>query len=230
MVQGNTSGDFDFDTDEATGIETYTYADRVKNRLAEMGVTGASARQPVLQEEHVGIFPNYEVGTYFDGSMPTVIRKLNLDQLSALYSLYSNWYAYLSFQTKMVAAERSEALHQREFIWSNVRRQKKNADPTRKISDQAASDLARTDYRYVKANARYEELNVLHQCMEAMLEVTKKNMSVISREVTITQIQLENVATGTNFHNRTGRLQRPQHQEGPDGSSNPHTWRNRARS
>ena len=74
-----------FETPENTGLEVYTYADRVKHRLAELGLRPRP--QPQLDEEHAGVFPGLRPGQYFDGRLPVVIRKLSLDQLSALYSL-----------------------------------------------------------------------------------------------------------------------------------------------
>ena len=191
----------DFVTDEITGINLYTFADRVKERLKSTGI-GEQSQRPKLEEEHKGIFVGLKPGDYFNGRMPVVIRKLTLDQLSALYSLFTSWYSYLTFQTNLVAVERSEASKQKEFLWSHIRRQYKfNPDGT-KNSDQVMSDMARGDYRYAKANARYEELNVLYNCMLATLEVTEQDMKMISREVTINQAKLAKDALGSGFRER----------------------------
>lgn len=191
----------DFVTDEITGINLYTYADRVKDRLKEIGV-GDRTHRPKLESAHQGIFLDLRPGDYFNGRMPVVIRKLTLDQLSALYSLFTSWYGYLTFQTNLIAVERSEASKQKEFLWSHIRKQFKiNSDGT-KNSDTVMSDMARGDYRFAKANARYEELNVLYNCMLATLEVTEQDMKMISREVTINQAKLEKEALGGRFHER----------------------------
>jgi hypothetical protein len=91
----------DFVTDEITGINLYTFADRVKGRLGEIGI-GEQSNRPKLEDAHKGIFVGLKPGDYFNGRMPVVIRKLTLDQLSALYSLFTSWYSYLTFQTNLV--------------------------------------------------------------------------------------------------------------------------------
>jgi len=194
----------DFITDEVTGINCYTFSDRVKTRLQEIGV-GDQSERPRLAEDHKGIFPGLEPGDYFNGRLPVVIRRLSLDQLSALYSLFSRWYGYLVFQTNLIAAERSEASKQKEFLWSHIRKQYRIAADGKKNSDQIMSDLARGDYRFVRANAQYEELNVLYNCMQATLEVTEQDMKVISREVTIVQAKQEHEFTGGGFRGRSSR-------------------------
>jgi len=205
----------DFITDEVTGINCYTFSDRVKTRLQEIGVGDQSSR-PKLAEDHKGVFQGLEPGDYFNGRLPVVIRRLSLDQLSALYSLFSRWYGYLVFQTNLIAAERSEASKQKEFLWSHIRKQYRFTPDGKKISDQVASDLARGDYRFVKANAQYEELNVLYNCMQATLEVTEQDMKVISREVTIVQAKQEHDVTGGGFR---GRASRPWTQGGENGEA-----------
>lgn len=194
----------DFVTDEITGINTLTYADRVKDRLRETGIADYATR-PLVPEELQGVFLGLKPGDYFNGKLPTVVRKLELDQLSALYSLFTAWFAYLTYQTNLVAVERSEAKKQMDFIWSHVRKQMKfNRDGT-KNSDQAATDNARCDFRYLKALARYEENNVFYQCMLSTLEVTEQDMAMISREVTINQVKMEKDALGSNFKKRFTR-------------------------
>jgi hypothetical protein len=179
-----------FETDEATGINSYTYSARIKERLSSIGASYED--RPKLAEAHRGIYPNLEPGQYFDGHLPTVIRVLSLDQLSALNSLLSNWLRYIRYQTSMVAAERSEAKRQKELYWSFVRKQYKTAEITagRKVSEQDASDMARLDYRFITSDARYEELNVLYNCLLAFCEVVEADMQVVSREITINQMLL----------------------------------------
>lgn len=206
----------DFVTDEVTGINCYTFSDRVKTRLQEIGV-GDQSERPRLADDHKGVFHGLKPGDYFNGRLPVVIRRLSLDQLSALYSLFSRWYGYLVFQTNLIAAERSEASKQKEFLWSHIRKQYRYKDDGKtKNSDQLMSDLARGDFRFVKANAQYEELNVLYNCMQATLEVTEQDMKVISREVTIIQAKQEHDFTGGGFR---GRASRPW-SGGGDGETN----------
>lgn len=189
-----------FSTDEVTGLAAYQFSDRVKERF--IATVGGISDKPVLEEEHRGIFPGLHPGDYFTGQLPTVVRRLSLDQLSALYSLFGSWYRYLAYQTNLIAAERSEALRQKEFLWARIRQQFKIDSDGKKNSTQNQSDLARKDYRYVKANAHYEELNSLYSCMLAALEVAHQDMKVISREVTIHQAKIEAEYMGNNLGNR----------------------------
>ena len=210
----------DFVTDEITGINLYTYADRTKETLRKIGI-GEQSKRPQLEEAHKGVFSDLKPGDYFNGRMPVVIRRLTLDQLSALYSLFTSWYGYLTFQTNLIAIERSEASKQKEFLWSHIRKLfKYNSDGT-KNSDTVMSDMARGDYRFAKANARYEELNVLYNCMLATLEVTEQDMKMISREVTINQAKMAKDALGAGFRERVMNT-RPwkRSEEEDDGAEN----------
>ena len=181
----------DFECSEEEGMKAYTYADDVKARLESLGV--ARYQRPLVTNEHLNVLPGMSSGEAFDGRLPTVVRKLTLDQLSALYTLYTSWFGYLQYQTNIIAAERSEAKRRKEFIWSHLRKKYKNKDG-KKVSDQVCSDLARIDFRFVRADAAYEELNVLYTCMLAMCDVASADMKMLSREVTIHQIQAENLA------------------------------------
>jgi hypothetical protein len=206
---GLESDEDSFATDEVTGLSSYTFSDRIKERMKDLGLTGYADR-PRLSEEHDGIFPDLESGDYFNGRLPVVVRRLSLDQISALYSLYTAWFAYLTFQTNMIAAERSEAFTQKEFVWSHVRKQYKyytdmGDDKIRKRSDQQMSDEARCDYRFVKANSRYTELNTLYKSMLDTMEVAKKDMEMVSREVTIVQTKLEAEAQAAGIKGRPWR-------------------------
>jgi len=190
----------DFGADEETGLNQYTYADRVKARLAELGMV--APERPVLEEEHQSIFAGLSGGEYFDGRLPTVIRKLDLDQLSALNTLFSAWFAYVIAQTDLVASERSEAKRKKEFMWSHLRKQYKLDEDGKKRSDQQCSDETRNDYRFIKADAEYEELNVLYNCMLSVCKIAEKDMAVVSREVTINQVKMENDQRGRNYGKR----------------------------
>lgn len=182
------SKDQTFICNESDGLEAYEFADDVKERVKNIGIT--TPPRPLVEEEHATIIQGLEVGSYFDGRMPTIIRTLTLDQLSSLYGLLRAYYAYLAFQTKLIAAERSEALRQKEFIWSSVRGQYKRAkDPLtgKRPSDQAASDSTRYDVRFVEYNAKYQKINALYDILDAMLSVAESDMKLVSRQVTIQQ-------------------------------------------
>jgi hypothetical protein len=178
----------EFESNAVEGIREYNYAAKVKERLVNIGL--CYDERPQLSEEHRNVFPGLEPGQYFDGRLPTVIRNLSLEQLSALYSLFSNWFSYIHFQLKMIAAERSEAKKHKEFMWSHVRKRYKKIDPDtgKMVSDQATSDRARIDYRFIQVDAKYEELNAVYSGLLVLCEVAEQNMQVISREVTIHQM------------------------------------------
>lgn len=192
----------DFDCSEAQGLEAYTFARRVQERVRSLGA--AREERPIITKDHLNVVPGLNPGDAFDGRLPTVVRKLTLDQLSALYTLYTSWFGYLKYQTNLIAAERSEAKRKKEFLWSHIRKQYKTVDPDtgKPRSDQACSDKARSDFRFVKVDAEYEELNVLYACMDAMCEVADADMKMLSREVTIHGIQVEKDAIGKNMGHR----------------------------
>ena len=73
-----------------------------------------------------------------------------------------------------------------------------------KYTDQKLSDFARQDKRFVEADAEYERLNVIYNTLESLVEVTKKEMDAISREVTIRQAKAEAEARGRGIANRVG--------------------------
>ena len=192
-----------FEADESSGKELYTYAEEVIETWKRIGV--GDRPRPIITEDHNGLFHDLEPGEYFDGRLPTVIKKLSLDQISALHNLFSNWAAYLAQQTQKIGAHRSEARRQERLMWSMIR--EKHKDTARqdgvKMSDQQASDSTRTDLRYIEPDARYEELNVTYSFLMAMVEVTEQDMSTISREITLRGLEVEAAARGRGFGNRS---------------------------
>ena len=199
-MTGNEDTDV-FVADEIHGMEAYTTADRVKTRLSQLGI--GNYERPRLEVDHEGIFHGLRSGEYFDGRLPTVIRRLSLDQLSALYSLYTNWYGYITTQYMLIAVERSEAIRKKEFILNHLKNYFRRAGGDRgKMPETAITDAAKTDKRYITASATYEELNALYDCVEAMRKVADQDMKVISREVTIQQAKLHKELMLNNFGNR----------------------------
>ena len=195
------AGDDIFVSDENHGMTAYAFADRVKKKLHELGI--GNYQRPKLEKDHESVILHLKKGDYFDGRMPTVIRKLTLDQLSALYSLYSNWFGYITSQFMIIATERSEAIRQREFMLNHLKNHYRVPDTDgKKLPETAISDAAKTDKRFVLANARYEELNALYNMLEAMREVASQDMKVISREVTIQQEKTQKELLLHGFGNR----------------------------
>jgi len=199
---GRGGGGPEFETNEVTGLKMYTYSDRLKKRLEDMGIS--DSYRPVLEEDHEGLLPGLVSGEYFNGRLPSSPKRLNLDQLNSLHWLFMSWFRYLTYQKNLIAAERSEALRQKEFLWSHIRKQYSVTADGKKNSDQTKSDMARCDYRFIKANARYEEVNALYNCMEATLDVAENDLKVISRAVTVEQIKLEKDSQGAGFRRRLG--------------------------
>lgn len=200
----STGDELDFAADENRGMSEYTFAEKVKARADELGVV--VHQRPVLARDHAGIFVGLEEGMYFDGRLPTVIRRLNLDQLSALYSLYSNWFGYLSSQTQLCGAERSESIRQKDFMLNHLKTHYRGTigDDGRKIPEAAVPDLAKTDVRFIVASARYEESNAIFNILEAACKVADQDMKVISREVTIQQEILRKKILSGGFGTRGG--------------------------
>jgi len=175
-------------TSESAGLETYDYAENVERRLAELGVTRHDP--PKVMKAHEGVL-GVKAGQYFDGRLPTVIKDLTLDQLSALNSLYSNWHSYLRYQLTVAAARMSEAKRQADFLWSLIRQQRRMDPSTGKKRDpQTMSDVTTTDFRWVTADARYAQEKLLYDFLDAFVEMAKQDMKVISREVTIQENKL----------------------------------------
>lgn len=191
----------DFDADENFGMDKYTFAEDVKRKAKELGV--GYYQRPKLAEDHEGIFPGVRAGEAFDGQLPTVIRKLDLDQLSALYSLYSNWYGYLTTQTMLAAAERSEAIRKKEFMLNHLKVFYRNPPRgTPKPPETAVSDMAKTDRRFIEVSAAYEQINAFYDVLDAMRKVADQDMKVISREVTIQQEKIRKELLGQGFGRR----------------------------
>lgn len=185
-MRTSTGSPIDFEASENDGIEAYTFAEKVKNRASMLGI--GNYTRPKLEADHTSIYPGEKAGNYFDGRLPTVIRKLDMDQLSALYSLFSNWYGYLTTQTMLVAAERSEALRQKDFLKRHLKnhyRAMVNPETGKSFPETSLLDLAEADKRYITASAEYEQKNALYEILDAMRKVADQDMKVISREVTM---------------------------------------------
>lgn len=176
---------------------TYSYADAVVQRLQGMGLDTRNDR-PRLEDDHDGIFHELKSGDYFDGRLPTVLKRLSLEQVSSLYSLFSAWYAYVISILNEVQTSRSEAMQQKDLMWSMVRM--KHLKGAKKIgvnlSDQRLSDLARYDERFVTANREYVEFTALRDCIESLRKIAEKDMEVVSREVTVRDVQINAEARG----------------------------------
>lgn len=167
----------------------YSFYDRVVGRLNEMGVP--PRQRPLIGREHESLFAGVAAGQAFDGRLPTVIRKLDLDQLSDIHALFSSWFAFVSYQERLADARKSEARHKKEIIWAQLRDIHKIDENREKRSDQQASDAARADKRFVEADSYYAEMDALHSCLESAVRIASEDLKTISREVTRKQLMLE---------------------------------------
>jgi hypothetical protein len=199
-----------FAADEESGREAYSFAGRVVERWQKSGFIRRP--RPRLQEEHEGLFEDLSAGDQFDGRLPTVVKKLGYDHLSALYFLIANWHAYVVQEAAKSGVEKTEARQQERLLWAMVREHHKH---TEKMNDQKASDRTRMDMRYIVANAHYEELKVTWELMKAMQEIAKRDLEAISREITMRGQEAEAHSVGRGFGGRvenqkprTQRIQR----------------------
>ena len=148
---------------------------------------------------------------------------LTLDELSATYSLSSNWYGYLSAQFAMVSARRVQAKKKKEVLWSIIRNnyRKIGREHDVKYTDQKLSDFARQDKRFVAVDAEYEKWNCLYNSMYSLLEATKKEVETLSREVTIRQVKVESEARGRGMAGRSTSTDRRRSVDGPIANRTP---------
>lgn len=181
--------------------EQYAFSDEIIEEYEKIGLIGR--KRPVLQDIHTRILGG-SVGDYYDGSTPTVVRQLSLDEVSALHSLLTNWYGYLGAQFAVYSARRNEARKKKEVSWSIIRNNYRKIGREYGVSytDQKLSDFARQDSRFLPLDAEYEKLNAIYNTLGALLEVTKKEVESISREVTIRQVKAESEARGRGMANR----------------------------
>jgi hypothetical protein len=184
-----------FIADEVTGLEMYEFAEEVKERLEAMGIKEDSIQMPVLYEEHRGIFPDLEPGEYFDGRMPHVLKRLNLDQLSSLSGLMNSWHQYVVSKRSLVAVERSEAQGQRKFILSLVRRQYKDSGEC--SSDKEADEAANQDFRFLEADSKLAKADTVYKTLDDFCGLAKSNMTTLSRELSNIRTKLEQEMSGS---------------------------------
>lgn len=184
-------GGLSTDVGEVEAMQHYSYAPRIDEILNGYGIEAPP--RPMLSDEHQQWIPGLVSGQYFNGRLPTIIRKMTLDQLSVLHSLFSNYFAYLAFVTSKAAAERSEALRKKEFLWSYIRdavKRTPDSETGKRPTEQSAGDATRHDIRFVSASADYDVKNCVYDTLTGMLKIAEQDMKVISREITIQQMKL----------------------------------------
>lgn len=193
----------DFELDEGAAMDAYTFADEVINQLEDIGVN--REERPRVADDHVPILTGVQEGDYFDGRLPVVIRQLTLDQLSALLSLFSNWYGYLMYQTQKVAVEHSEAQVQAETLYAMIRQQKRIDADGNKRDPTSMTNATKCDGRYIAANSKLVRLKGLYACLEAMTKIADKDMRTVSRQLTFLQTKIEQDGNSGRSGRGTGR-------------------------
>jgi hypothetical protein len=189
--------------------ETYNYTERVEERLTALGITPRP--RPKIEDGHKEIYPGMKNGEYFDGRMPTSLKDLELDDLSTLFTLFSNWYAYVRYQTSLCAARKSEAKRKQEFMKAFCRNFYEGE------SEQAKRDKAKEDSRFIEADAFFEEISAMHEILDAQRSITARDIEIISRQITIRQLQIEANLKQRGFNNRANKAARRSVQENPVG-------------
>jgi hypothetical protein len=207
MTQGATDGrgkgefvDTTYGIEEA--FERYDIADEVYRMLGDLGITNPD--KPVLEEAHAKIY-GLNAGEHFDGRMPPLVGKLSLDQLSALYNLFQNWYAYISGQLGIWRTRRQEAKRKKEIAAVSARRRYTFDSDGAKNPEQVIKDLAAQDQYFIDADSDFELASAMFNILEAHAKITSNNMKMISREVTIRGLEIENNARNRGFQGRTVR-------------------------
>lgn len=195
--------------------ELYQFADPALAILEEIGIP--MPQRPKLIETYQSMYPDIEVGVDFDGRMPPGVRALTLNQISALYSLFMNWYSYVASKEKEWKAKKAEAKKIREHMQAASRRLHAFDEYGEKRSDQVARDMAKVDYDFMESEANLELVSAVHELIEAQLSVASKNLSMISREITVRGLEIESQSRHRGVNKRYGRALRQANEEDPGG-------------
>ena len=184
--------------------ETYSgFQEQATENAAQAGIP--IPYRPRMLEEHGKMYSDIPVGEYFDGRMPAAVKTLSLNQISSLYTLFMNWYAYVSAQERVWRAKKSEANKLRSHIEAACRRLHSTDEVGGKRSDQMARILAKLDVDFMEAERDLEIATATHDLIDAQLRVANKNLAMISREITLRGLQIEGQAAHRGFNTRYGR-------------------------
>lgn len=179
------------------GRKEYDIVEYALEVAAEIGVTMPT--RPVYQEDHLDVFPGAVAGHYFDGRLPTTVRRLNLDQLSNMYAMLQAWYGYLSAQLSEWKIRKSQTKAIMDNTYAYLSELYKSSG--RPVT--SAQSLAKHDYRYVEDSADHEKSVAVYSIIEASIKTASKNLDLTSREITIRGMELESARKGRGFYNRT---------------------------
>jgi hypothetical protein len=188
------------------GRRIYNINDIVKSEAENIGVT--TVVRPQLDQVHTSIFPGTKEGHYFDGRMPTVMKRLSLDQLSHLHSLLQSWYSYLAHQQAMWKVRKAAT----KQILDNTEACLRGLYKSEGNSDQNARDMATHDMRYVEDNAELAKASAIATLIDAALRSAWHNIELVTQELITRGVQLKTTMSGRNFNRSFGDAARAEAQ------------------
>jgi hypothetical protein len=177
--------DYTIDVDE--GRQKYADAsNRAMGRIAKLGID-------VLDDR-----PESAPGKYFDGRLPANVNDLSAGELGELYALmlqHTNW---LTGYVTIAKAETQNTAEQLKLVKSRIRKTKTGTKDERE-------DDTICDSRYVEANARWLEAVEYHAVLSGLHEAASRDLRVISRLVTLKEVEFEQGRRTGNIKKRGGR-------------------------
>lgn len=176
-------------------LEKYSYGDRVIEEVTRLGIH--ELPQPQFEEDHLSIFRGVkdskgrpvQVGTFYEGQIPSIVKNYSLDEITVLYMLAEHWLNFLTYQSMVAKLRKAEA--GKKLAYLEVRLRKKAEQKYDKKTDQLIRDEARINPLYVEQDAKYEELKMTSDLVETAVKIAIRNMNAISREVTARVAKLE---------------------------------------
>jgi len=180
----------------------YEFSERVLEEITKMGIR--EPPRPVYNKDHLKIYSNVSEGAYFDGRMPMTVRKLTLDQLSDIYGLFRAWFDYLLYKFSMWKTKYSEASAKATLKEAQLR--KEAEEKGMKAQDQRT--YATVDGEFVQLDTDREISKAVFDYVEAQVKITSKNLSLLSREITIREMKFEAESKFRGYNNTVMRYVR----------------------
>lgn len=183
-MEGRGRKDYTIDVEE--GRQRYSAAsDRAMSRIADLGID-------VLDEQPVN-----RDNEYFDGRLPANVNDLSAAELGDLYALmdqFSNWL------TGYVTIAKAEVINKAEQLKLTKARIRKSKSGNK---DEKEDDTI-CDTRYVEANALWLEASEYHSVLAGLLDASTRDLRVISRLVTLKEVEFEQGRRSTNIGKHRG--------------------------
>ena len=170
MAPKGQRADYDIPLDE--GLAKYEDAsEKARERAEKYGLQ--VEREP----------PEYEDEIY-DGRLPSDYANFNLDQLSTLLSVTTEWAGYVEGIFWQVKAEKRNLDNQLKLAKAKVRK-------TKSGNKEDKDDATLSDSRYVDVAVRYEECDEFLAIVEANYLAAKRDREAVSRLATMRGQQME---------------------------------------